>query len=177
MAEEQIEAFRESWSSYANSICTEDMIVADLFIVEDGAIVKFLDNTATSVEIPAGVTSIPSGVFSNRVKTITVSAENTVLKAVENVVYTADGKTLVYYLAGKADTEFTIPEGVENVIGITNVYLDVLTIGADVIDISAKCVQRLQRIAGSHRSFRNARDDRRKCLPRKCAHHRSRRYA
>lgn len=137
VAEEQIEAFRESWSSYANSICTEDMIVADLFIVEDGAIVKFLDNTATSVEIPAGVTSIPSGVFSNRVKTITVSAENTVLKAVENVVYTADGKTLVYYLAGKADTEFTIPEGVENVIGITNVYLDVLTIGADVIDISA----------------------------------------
>ena len=137
VAEEQIEAFRESWSSYANSICTEDMIVADLFIVEDGAIVKFLDNTATSVEIPAGVTSIPSGVFSNRVKTITVSAENTVLKAVENVVYTADGKTLVYYLAGKEDTEFAIPEGVEKVIGITNVYLDVLTIGADVIDISA----------------------------------------
>ena len=133
----QLEAFRENWSDYASSIVTEDMIVDDLFIVEDGTLIKFLDRTATSVEIPAGVTSIPSGVFSNRVKTITVSAENTVLKAVENVVYTADGKTLVYYLAGKADTEFTIPEGVENVIGITNVYLDVLTIGADVIDISA----------------------------------------
>ncbi len=133
----QLEAFRENWSDYASSIVTEDMIVDDLFIVEDGTLIKFLDRTATSVEIPAGVTSIPVGIFTNRVKTITVSSENTALKAVDNVVYSADGKTLVYYLAGKDDTEFTIPEGVENVIGITNVYLDVLTIGADVIDISA----------------------------------------
>lgn len=137
VAENQVEAFRESWTSYANSICTEDMIVADLFIVEDGAIVKFLDNTATSVEIPAGVTSIPTGIFTNRVKTITVSAENTTLKAVDNVVYSADGKTLVYYLAGKEDTEFTIPEGVESIVGITNSFLDVLTVSADVTNISA----------------------------------------
>ena len=137
VAENQVEAFRESWTSYANSICTEDMIVADLFIVEDGAIVKFLDNTATSVEIPAGVTSIPTGIFTNRVKTITVSAENTALKAVDNVVYSADGKTLVYYLAGKEDTEFTIPEGVESIVGITNSFLDVLTVSADVTNISA----------------------------------------
>ena len=133
----QLEAFRENWSDYASSIVTEDMIVDDLFIVEDGTLIKFLDRTATSVEIPAGVTSIPVGIFTNRVKTITVSSENTALKAVDNVVYSADGKTLVYYLAGKEDTEFAIPEGVEKVIGITNVYLDVLTIGADVIDISA----------------------------------------
>ena len=137
VAENQVEAFRESWTSYANSICTEDMIVADLFIVEDGTIVKFLDNTATSVEIPAGVTSIPTGIFTNRVKTITVSAENTALKAVDNVVYSADGKTLVYYLAGKEDTEFTIPEGVESIVGITNSFLDVLTVSADVTNISA----------------------------------------
>ncbi len=137
VAENQVEAFRESWTSYANSICTEDMIVADLFIVEDGAIVKFLDNTATSVEIPAGVTSIPTGIFTNRVKTITVSSENTALKAVDNVVYSADGKTLVYYLAGKEDTEFTIPEGVESIVGITNSFLDVLTVSADVTNISA----------------------------------------
>ena len=137
VAENQVDAFRESWTSYANSICTEDMIVADLFIVEDGAIVKFLDNTATSVEIPAGVTSIPTGIFTNRVKTITVSAENTALKAVDNVVYSADGKTLVYYLAGKEDTEFTIPEGVESIVGITNSFLDVLTVSADVTNISA----------------------------------------
>lgn len=137
VAENQVDAFRESWTSYANSICTEDMIVADLFFVEDGAIVKFLDNTATSVEIPAGVTSIPTGIFTNRVKTITVSAENTALKAVDNVVYSADGKTLVYYLAGKEDTEFTIPEGVESIVGITNSFLDVLTVSADVTNISA----------------------------------------
>ena len=137
VAENQVEAFRESWTSYANSICTEDMIVADLFIVEDGTIVKFLDNTATSVEIPAGVTSIPVGIFTNRVKTITVSSENTALKAVDNVVYSADGKTLVYYLAGKDDTEFTIPEGVESIVGITNSFLDVLTVSADVTNISA----------------------------------------
>lgn len=133
----QLEAFRENWSDYASSIVTEDMIVDDLFIVEDGTLIKFLDRTATSVEIPAGVTSIPTGIFTNRVKTITVSAENTALKAVDNVVYSADGKTLVYYLAGKEDTEFTIPEGVESIVGITNSFLDVLTVSADVTNISA----------------------------------------
>ena len=133
----QLEAFRENWSDYASSIVTEDMIVDDLFIVEDGTLIKFLDRTATSVEIPAGVTSIPVGIFTNRVKTITVSSENTALKAVDNVVYSADGKTLVYYLAGKDDTEFTIPEGVESIVGITNSFLDVLTVSADVTNISA----------------------------------------
>lgn len=134
----QLEAFRENWSDYASSIVTEDMIVDDLFIVEDGTLIKFLDRTATSAEIPASVTAIANGVFTTTVKTLTVSEGNTAFKAEDSVLYSIDGKTLVYYLSGKADKSFTVPDSVEKIDAtISNRYLNELTIGANVKEIAA----------------------------------------
>lgn len=45
--------------------------------------------------------------------TITVEDGNTTFKAVDNVLYNADGTYLWYYPASKTDTEFVIPDGVK----------------------------------------------------------------
>lgn len=70
----------------------------------------FLDNTSlTSVTIPAGVSEVGDAAFSNTgVTAFAVEAGNTACKAVDGVLYSADGRVLMAY-PGQADAaEYTI---------------------------------------------------------------------
>jgi hypothetical protein len=101
----------------------------------------FQFSSVLSVTIPAGVTSIGERVFeySDRLASITVSAENRQYKDIEGALFTKDGKTLLTYPVGNGKTAYTIPAGVT---GIGNrafshcTSLTSVTIPAGVTDIS-----------------------------------------
>ena len=77
----------------------------------------------TEVEIPAGVELIGNREFAaeafwcDGLEKIEVSENNLSYMDVEGVLYTKDGKTLLYYPNGRMDTVFNIPEGVEEISG------------------------------------------------------------
>lgn len=50
-----------------------------------------------------------------KLTTFTVDEENTSYKAIDNVLFTADGKTLVRYPEGKADEIYAVPNSVETI--------------------------------------------------------------
>lgn len=68
----------------------------------------------TSLHIPASLTSFSMGSFSGLkgLTTITVDQDNTSFKAVDNVLFTADGEALLLYPSQKADENYMVPEGV-----------------------------------------------------------------
>lgn len=69
----------------------------------------------TAFNIPAGVTHIGLQALTSlkSLPAFTVDAGNTHFKAVDGVLFTADGTELVAYPAGKTDTEYTIPSTVQ----------------------------------------------------------------
>lgn len=70
-----------------------------------------------SVQIPAETGTVENGCFSNCDNLILLETDpsNSSFTAIDNVLYTADKKTLIQYPGGKADRSFTIPDGVETV--------------------------------------------------------------
>ncbi len=67
-----------------------------------------------------------SGVFGYKVAKITIDPANTNYKEQDSVLYSADGKKLVFYPAAKAGA-FTIPDGVEEITSSVFKYSDGLT--------------------------------------------------
>ena len=49
------------------------------------------------------------------IKTVVVDSGNEHFKTIDNVVYSKDGKTLVYYASGNTDASFVIPNGVTTI--------------------------------------------------------------
>jgi len=70
-----------------------------------------------SVMIPSSVTSIDYEAFDScdSLVSIQVSDSNEYYKSINGDLYSKDGKTLVQYATGKADTVFVIPDGVMNI--------------------------------------------------------------
>ena len=70
-----------------------------------------------SVEIPKSVTYIGLGPFceSNKLTEIKIDSNNKNFVAVDGVLYTADMRVLIQYPSNKADTNFTVPYGVETI--------------------------------------------------------------
>lgn len=70
-----------------------------------------------TVVLPAGVSVLEYGIFANctKLKEIRVSEGNSSFKSVDGVLFSADGKTLLQYPAGKPLAEYTIPDGVESI--------------------------------------------------------------
>ncbi|MBO7215237.1 MAG: leucine-rich repeat domain-containing protein [Clostridia bacterium] len=68
----------------------------------------------TKVEIPSNVTSIGESAFAkcSSLCTITVDPLNPSYKAVDNVLYSKDGKEILQYVTNKTETAFIIPDGV-----------------------------------------------------------------
>ena len=65
-----------------------------------------------SVHIGKNVTTIEELPFTGDIESITVDSENKYFKSVDGVLYTKDGKTLVYYPQNRPGTTFEIPESV-----------------------------------------------------------------
>lgn len=71
-----------------------------------------------TITLPASVKSIGELVFDRcmSLSAINVETENAVAyKSIDGVLYTKDGKTLIWFPANKTDFLFTIPEGVEKI--------------------------------------------------------------
>ena len=69
----------------------------------------------TSITIPANVTSIGISAFErcSNLADITVDVNNEYYMSIDGNLYSKDGKTLIRYAIGKADSTFIIPDGVE----------------------------------------------------------------
>lgn len=95
----------------------------------------------TAFNIPDGVTRIGSEALAGLefLPAFTVSAGNTHFKAVNGVLFTADGEKLVCYPAGKTDTEYTIPDGVKEIASgcfELSKYLTSVNIPYGILDIN-----------------------------------------
>ena len=81
-----------------------------MFSADGKTLVSYILNGST-YEIPAGVTSISGGAFfgNKTLSEFTVAAGNTSFKAIDGVLYSADGTTLIAYPANKSDDVYTLP--------------------------------------------------------------------
>ncbi len=85
-------------------------------------IIGIMDNafdgcdSLTTIQIPARTGVIVSDAFDgcHTLESITVAAGSTAFKSVDGVLMEYDGTTIVRYPAGKADTAYTVPDGVED---------------------------------------------------------------
>lgn len=69
------------------------------------------------VNIPSTVTSIGNNVFTDcsSLTNINVDSHNAVYSSIDGNLYSKDGKTLILYACGKAQTSFTTPSGLKTV--------------------------------------------------------------
>ena len=74
-------------------------------------------NSLTTITIPESVTSIGNQAFSHcdSLTTITVHLNNPAYKSIDGNLYSKDGTELLQYAIGKAETNFTIPNGVTSI--------------------------------------------------------------
>ena len=102
-----------------------------------------------SIDIPASVTDFGDYPFIQSVKfeTFTVASASTTLKAIDGVLYSKNGLTLLEYPDGKKNEKFEIQEGVTTLVGqwvwgnpyLKKIYVpsSVLTIAYAYIDLNA----------------------------------------
>lgn len=100
------------------------------------------NNTITSIQIPATVTSISDGALSHcsALASITVLEGNTAYSSVGGILYNPDKTELAAYPAGKTDTTFSIPGTVMALRSLAfsnNPYLTQMTIPAHISAIGA----------------------------------------
>lgn len=115
-------------------------IDGNLYTIDGKTLIKFADNKDTGVfRIPDGVTNIKSEAFDYRTKLvgieipasvtnidisfynissvadIHVDSDNQSYSSIDGVLYSKDGKTLIYYPAAKEYESFTLPSGVTHI--------------------------------------------------------------
>ena len=93
--------------------------------------------SVTEIIFPANVERIEGclATITNKITSVTVPDANTKYKTVDGVLYSKDGTYLIYYPKGKADTEFTVPNGVEYIAEGAfsgNTYLTSVTLNGQV---------------------------------------------
>lgn len=95
---------------------------------------------AETIELPSSLnnfSAISGHLTLQRLKSILVSGKNKEYKSVDGVLYSKDGKELIYYPYGKRTTEFIVPDTVINV-SMENNYLKKITLGAKVTELRLK---------------------------------------
>ena len=111
----------ESYTLVGIGTCSEKDIVVKTYC--DKSVTAIGDyafdycTSITSISIPDSVTSIGIDVFlgCESLTSIDVDENNPNYKDIDGNLYTKDGKTLVRYAIGKADTSFIVPDGVERI--------------------------------------------------------------
>lgn len=70
-----------------------------------------------TVEIPSNVVYIEPSAFSGctTLTAFTVKGSNSYFKTEKGVMYSKDGKTLLHYPSGRADENYTVKDGIENI--------------------------------------------------------------
>ena len=96
-----------------------------------------------NINIPKNIKEIFFG-YCPSLREIVVSEENPYLKSVDNVIYSKDGKTLVFYPMGKFGNEYTVLEGTEVIKGSAFSYNPTLKVinlpsGLKKIETGAFC--------------------------------------
>lgn len=90
-----------------------------LYTIDGASIAYYPQNVnATTFEIPAELKHIVrtnSFMMQQNLQSVTVALGNTAYKSVDGVLYTADGKELVFYPLAKAGEHFAIPSTVKTV--------------------------------------------------------------
>ena len=112
----------------------------DNYAVTTIADAAFKNTEVLTVTIPTTVTNMTPLAFEQCpfLTAITVAEGSKSFSAEDGVLYTADGKTLVYYPAGKTDTEFTVPDSVTEICANAfnySVYLQKVTLGSGVQEV------------------------------------------
>ena len=97
----------------------------------------------TSVTIPSSIIDIGYQAFGHCMNLTDISVEdgNEKYCAVDGVLFSKDKKTIISYPAGKTQTEYSIPESVENISSYAfrdNAYLESVTIPESVTEIGKK---------------------------------------
>lgn len=100
----------------------------------------FRDTAISGIEIPINCAVIREGAFAKcpALKYFVVNEYNTHFKAVDGVLFTADGKTLVQYPNGKENTHYTVPNGVTQISPFAFAYsanLETVTLPSSVKEI------------------------------------------
>lgn len=74
-------------------------------------------DTLTTVAIPASVTAVCTNAFVScmGLASFSVSSENKNYKAVDGVLFSADGKALIQYPVAKSNTVYIVPEGTQTI--------------------------------------------------------------
>ena len=104
--------------------------ISDTVSQVDSLAFKNCDYTAIHLgaKVPAQYATYESPFSSaNNLETITVSASNPNFKAVDGVLFSKDGKQLISYPRQKADASYTVPDGVETILGYAFAGNDDLT--------------------------------------------------
>lgn len=91
----------------------------------------------TSLTLPAALNSFESSVVNNcqALQNLNVSAQNKQFQSIDGVLFSKDGKTLVYYLPTRTDTSYSVPEGTETFADVAfngNGYLQSVTLPASL---------------------------------------------
>lgn len=91
---------------------TELVLPDSVGIINEDAF--FQCEALVSLTLPAGLTSFDPSIINacEALQNLNVSAASKSFRSVDGVLFTADGKELVYYLPTRADAAYTVPDGV-----------------------------------------------------------------
>ncbi len=113
----------------------------------------FRDTAISGIEIPANCAVVREGAFAkcSALKYFVINEHNSHFKAIDGVLFTMDGKTLVQYPNGKEVAHYTVPDGVTKInpfaFAYSN-YLETVTIPSSVKEIGNSAFEKCTALTG-----------------------------
>ena len=139
----EVEWYNPPWETYNDSIL--NVVIEEGIKDVPGSILNHADK-CVSVKIPASAEKIHPLAFDSMdsLKEIILDESNPNYKIVDGVLFSKDGKTLVYFPNNLGITEYTVPETVETIADnafYTNICLKKLTVSDSVTTLGYDAFQ------------------------------------